>query len=250
MHHSLTRKSAFTDAKTLSAALAFLAIAMPSSAVIYTYDNGINTPDVSSIDLLQTSVASMDFGTPLFNAEGGGDPLNMTDGSGGAGAGNTFVSTGAVVGNSTNVNIGKFATYNFDLTGAGLEGYNITSIDIFSGWADPARDELNVEVLYSTVADPGIFISLAHPANNTSSDPDGKLSTTWISANITDETGTLATGVAAIQFNFNLPVENGYVGIREIDVFGTTVVPEPSSFVLLTGLMTLALGFSRRRVKR
>ena len=247
MPHSPLRSSVFAGAKTFSVSLSLLAIAVPAQAtVIFSYADGNGSPIVSSVDLLQTSVLSADFGLETFDNESGagkGGPGMIADGSGGGDVGSYVAATVAVVGTTINTKVGKTATYNFDLSSASA-GYDIASLALFTGWDNSGRDEMNIEILYSVVAAPTTFVSLANPQYNTSSDAD-----TWISALVAADTGALATGVAAIQFNFDLPVENGYVGIREIDVFGAaTVVPEPSAFILLTGMMVLGLGIIRRRV--
>jgi hypothetical protein len=54
----------------------------------------------------------------------------------------------------------------------------------------------------------------------------------------------LATGVAAIRISF-VNVQNGAIGMSEIDILGTAI-PEPSSAALLGGLGMLAL-LRRRR---
>jgi hypothetical protein len=61
---------------------------------------------------------------------------------------------------------------------------------------------------------------------------------------LTDPAGRLATGVAALQFNFLNP-ENGYTGYAEIDVLGSATVPEPAGCAL--ACLGAAVLLTRRR---
>jgi len=137
---------------------------------------------------------------------------------------------------------GSSATYNLNLTASPL-GYNISQIDVYGGWNDAGRDQQRYDVLYSTVASPATFIPLTsvdyQPAN-----PTNVQSATLV--RITDNAlPNLATGVAAILFDFSPPVENGHTGYAEIDIIGTPV-PEPTTIGLL-GLGCLGLLARRRR---
>ena len=102
-------------------------------------------------------------------------------------------------------------------------------MNVFSGWGDTGRDHLAVEVLYSTVAAPTTFLSLATLNYNPNTSPGQPV---WAQANLT---GITATGVAAIGFNFNLDTEAGYSGYRELDVLGTPTAPPPSGTTLGSG---------------
>jgi len=122
-------------------------------------------------------------------------------------------------------------------------GYNLTGIDVYTGWADNGRDDINVSISYSTAAAPATFL----PLTTVNFVPG--VSTTPIDnkASVTDSSGLLAAGVANLRFEFPLQ-ENSGVGYREIDVFGTAV-PEPASAGLL-GLGALGLLARRRRADR
>ena len=72
--------------------------------------------------------------------------------------------------------------------------------------------------------------------------------------NITDDTGTLASGVEAIRFDVLDTVSNdgGGAVFSEIDVFGTATVPEPSALMVLsiTGMVGTIAHRRRRRASR
>jgi hypothetical protein len=58
----------------------------------------------------------------------------------------------------------------------------------------------------------------------------------------------LAVNINAIKFEFP-NTQNGYVGYREIDVFGSPAVPEPSMMVIGT-LFGLGGLMAKRRMKK
>src|SRR5688500_12943102 len=207
-----------------------------SGAAVYTTDVQFSpdpanswTPTyvVSTTDLINGTMPAASAGNFALEA-GGGLPV-VTDGAYGT---ITRVPTGGVAephpafataGNANNS--GSFATYNLDL-GASPLGYNISRIDVYGGWNDAGRDQQRYNVLYSTVANPTTFIPLTsvdyQPAN-----PTNVQSATLV--RITENAlPNLATGVAAIQFDFTPPVENGHTGYAAIDIIGTPV-PEPTA---------------------
>lgn len=178
---------------------------------------------VSAVDLLNGNVGVVT-GTALGGQEGtSANPAVLTNGLFGTGGGPLDLAQTVSIGNNTTI------TYSLN-TVAFSQGFSITGINVYSGWRDAGRDNQNYSVLYSTVAAPAVFIPITSvafapaPANSGAS-------------MITDTTGTLATGVAALRFTFGNQ-ENGYVGYREIDVagFGIVTIPEPAT------LATLCLG--------
>lgn len=114
---------------------------------------------------------------------------------------------------------------------------NIGIIDVYGGWQDGGRDQQSYSIFFSTSLAPLTFNLLQTVDFN----PAGTGFPQVTRVTISDPSGTLATDVAALRFDFNA-TENGYAGYAEIDVFA---VPEPSSLTLL-GLSAVAL-LRRRR---
>ena len=120
----------------------------------------------------------------------------------------------------------------------------MTSIDTYSGHTDSGRTNQKYIVRYSTVTDPGTFITIA--TINHTYHTDDILYEKW---SITeDDLGIVATGVAKIQFDFystNVQQFTG-VGYWELDVIGTAI-PEPGTCALIGGLLALGSVMIRRR---
>jgi hypothetical protein len=118
----------------------------------------------------------------------------------------------------------------YTLTGS-AGGYNINSIVTYGGWPDYGRDYQDYTVSYATVAKPTNFITLGQSAfayNDITSVPSANAGrVTWTASG----GGPLATGVAAVEFNFTTPNgggENGWQGYSELQIFGTaTSAPPP-----------------------
>lgn len=129
---------------------------------------------------------------------------------------------------------GAGSTTIYTLAGA-ANGYTLTNITVYGGWADSGRDQQAYTVYYSTVAAPTNFISLAF-VNYSPSIASGIQSATRVT--LTSTTGVLAVNVAAVKFDFTSPTTpNGYCGYAAITVFGTPVVAtNPTNIVVqLTG---------------
>lgn len=107
---------------------------------------------------------------------------------------------------------GNSVVFSLDLS-VNFNGYSLTSFDTYCAWPDSGRDNQNFTIQYATVAAPTTFVNLATVSNQTV----GSIISTH--TNITDSTGTLASGVGYIRFNF-ANQENGYVGLREFIVIG------------------------------
>ena len=118
---------------------------------------------------------------------------------------------------------------------------NITEIETFSGWRDAGRSQQ--DYIVSTSTDGATFTPLdtVHSGNASTNPAD-------VAVDLQDSSGTLASGVKAIRFDFP-STQNGFVGYREIDVFGTAAVPEPSTWLAAGGLVLLAAGDFRRRLR-
>jgi hypothetical protein len=140
-------------------------------------------------------------------------------------------------------------TYTINFTG----GMDITSIDIYAAMTGTERAKQNWNLEYrlagGSYTDLGVVV-----AQNLNSNRQGA----WYNKiTLTPGTGELLN-VDSLRFTFLEPVYNAptdganstmlSTGYREIDVFGTAAIPEPSTYaMLLGGLATLFL--IRRRVQ-
>lgn len=123
------------------------------------------------------------------------------------------------------------ATYTLNTTVNTL-GYSISQVETFAGWPSD-RAKQKYELLYSTVAAPGTFISLGTFSFSTANISGS----TRVS--LTDDSGFLATGVKAIRFNVQSPGVGAETVYREFDVIGIPT-PEPSSLgMLFVGFIAL-----------
>ena len=191
-----------------------------SADPIVTTDATTGAYTVSSTDLINGITGTTT--TPnLFGVTNAGD-LNFTTTNLGVltdgvfGSANPNNDTGA---NATTVGVQTGAVLTYDLNLAtNVNGYSISDISIYAGWQDGGRVNQDYTVYYSTVNAPNTWIQLT----NVNYAPPGIGAPVNDKVDITDSTGTVATGVAAIQFDFGTQ-QNGYVGYREIDVTGTAL---------------------------
>jgi hypothetical protein len=121
---------------------------------------------------------------------------------------------------------GQYVIYTLGTTAA---GYNVTNIQIASGWADNGRNSQFYTVSYSTVANPITFIPITAVKNSPTF-----AGQSVIRATITPATGVLASNVYEIKVDFTQPpnVPNGYSGYSEISVFGSPSLAPPSGPVI------------------
>jgi hypothetical protein len=99
-------------------------------------------------------------------------------------------------------------------------GYDITNIMVYGGWADAGRSEQKYNVYYSTVAAPTTFNTMTTVDYNPS-DPANAQSATRVT--LVPSGSALAQNVYAIEFDFNLagaPPKNGWEGYSQIIVRG------------------------------
>lgn len=101
-------------------------------------------------------------------------------------------------------------------TSVNFNGYNLTAFHSYCAWPNTGRDNQDIMISYSTVADPDTFIRLGAAIAHTG----GTDNATHVQ--LTPASGFLATGVAAIKLNFGHQ-ENGYVGYREFIALGSAV---------------------------
>ncbi len=225
-----------------SAANATLITNSVSSNVETTYDSNILNNDL--IEAGSSALA----GTPTTTGTIG-DAINPSS------VGNWSGLTDGVIANTwvTNANAttNPSITYNFD-TVANPLGYKLTSIRSIYGWnSSPWYSDQSYKVEIAYIGSPSTFSELTtvnyRPFGYSDATPNSSQVT------LTDSTGTLATGVAAVRFAF-LNNRNGDEGqwdgqvIREIDVSGSPI-PEPHTIIiLLTGLLGfLAYAWRKRK---
>lgn len=138
---------------------------------------------------------------------------------------------------------GPSTTYTF----SSPTGVTLTSINSISGWGNtPPFSHQAFNVLISLVGSPTTFVPLANvnynPWATNTAGPGGANSS---QVTITDSAGTIATGVAAIKFQF-VSNGDGIQVFREIDVLGSATTPEPASVSILA---IGAVGLLARRRK-
>ena len=169
--------------------------------------------------------------------EGGIGTSVLTDGAlGPILSGGNFEAVFATAGNSGNA--GHYVTYTLP---AAANGFNLTNITVYSGWANGGRASQTYTVLYSTVANPGNFIWLTNVSVNYSGYGGGNAPNQPVSYQValTDSAGApIADNVAAVMFDFTTPSvingANGYVGYSEITVQGTPAASVVSPVVSIT----------------
>lgn len=116
---------------------------------------------------------------------------------------------------------------------ASANGYNLTNITVYGGWANNGRDAQAYTVLYSTVADPASFSYLT----NVNYNPTVPGNTASANRAVINDSlgGVIAANVAAVKFVFTTPqVENGFTGYGAITVGGTAASSVASPVVSIT----------------
>jgi autotransporter-associated beta strand protein len=206
-----------------------------------------NTVITGGVLMLQQATAGTVVAPRLANSNGytfspannnllaGLTPTAVTNGSAGAeGTGGTGVLTnGAIPAFSfaSSYTVGNSAVLTYSL-GSSPTGYDLTAVNLFSGWQDTGRSTINLANLsYSTVAAPGTFITIGGTGDNFAGGAANL-------ASFTAPGGVLATGVSSIRFNFGASQQNGYVGYRELEVVGTVtggVLPTGTAVQIASG---------------
>ena len=155
----------------------------------------------SGEDLLQHNVSSVNNALVLYLDEGAfGTLATLTDGTAGA--------TGREACHAIS---GGSVTYTLN-TAYYTAGYDITSIDTYSGWQDAGRASQHYEVSFRKVG-AGEFTDAV-----TVDYGGGGSQNHVLIANVD------VKGVAEVRFTF-LGQQNGGVGYKELDVFGTASAP-------------------------
>ena len=115
-------------------------------------------------------------------------------------------------------------------------GYDLTNITVYGGWADYGRDQQAYTVYYSTVAAPTNFIPLT-AVNYSPPIASGIQSATRVT--LTSTNGVLAANAAAVKFDFTSPTTpNGYCGYAGITLFGTASIAPAAPAVLNAAFLT------------
>jgi len=140
----------------------------------------------------------------------------------------------------------------YTLTGS-ANGYTLTNITVYGGWANNGRDQQAYTVYYSTVAAPANFTSLA-VVHYSPAIASGLQSATRVM--LTSSNGVLAANVAAVKFDFTNPTTpNGYCGYAGITLFGAATnapavpanlaatVQTPNSFVINIGSLVIGRNY-------
>jgi len=170
----------------------------------------------------------------LYFREEAAGPSVLTDGS---------VSTvyaepgppGGAVDHAAYTTLGEDELLIWDLGGT----YNLTNADVYGGWNDGGRDQIFFGFDVSTDGGATFTQLIAPNANADGTEPISHR------VSISDDASTyFATGVTHVRLDPG-GVENGYTGYTEVDVFGVQV-PEPSTVVLATLAMGLAISMRRR----
>ena len=164
---------------------------------------------VSSTDLLQTSLDSVTDAIDYRALHLGSvtDDPNLKDGlfNGGDGSGTNGVGIE-----------GGTITYTLD-TSVNYNGYDISSVETYCGWADFNRTTQYYIFSYSTVDAPSTFTELFTCSQTDIGGTSEKVTTTnWPS-------GYLAQNVKAVRFDFGDSTQQQFDGVcyKELDVIGT-----------------------------
>lgn len=205
--------------------------AFSSGAVVMSFTQQSDPFNVSTTDLLNGVLPQSITG--VYDEEGLG-----SDGSGVCLTNGTFGDVG-LSGDNSQLSIfhdGGSVTY---LTPTRIDIYQIAT---YSGWRDDGRSQQDYEV--SVSSDGGLNWTLLLSVGTNQGDLNQQVI-------IYDDAGyfPIATNIDAIKFEFPV-TQNGYVGYREFDVFGTTsyAVPEPTSMAIFTiGALGMAYRARRKR---
>ena len=123
----------------------------------------------------------------------------------------------------------------YTLPAGTTNGINVTNIVVYGGWSDSGRDEQSYNIYYSTTANPtnyDVYVGNVTYDPTTTVTPQDQ-SATRISITGTNAGGVIAYNVAGIKFDFSTPVENGWCGYAEIQIFGA-----PGTAALAPPLLT------------
>jgi hypothetical protein len=215
---SYAEAGSYTVRVTNAVDVALSSQALLSVANIAT-NHGTTAYTVSSSDLLQSPGVAVNSSQLSINAPESGSfgVLSLTDG--------IFPTDGNALAIASGV-----LTYTLDTT-VFTDGYVVTNVSTYGGWANWGRSQQAYKVSYSTVADAANFIDIV--AAQTDYYFDDNPSYTFISI-YNANSGVIATNVKAVRFTFPSQL-NGGAGYREMDVLGHPIVnttPEIAQIVV------------------
>ena len=133
------------------------------------------------------------------------------------------------------VNTNDLLTYNL----GGL--YNLSQVDVFSGWNDSGRDDFSFNLL---VSPNGVaFSQIASYDKGGDNTGDITVPITSLHSITDDGAADIASAVQYVQLQIT-DADNGFAGLVEVDVFGVQV-PEPSAIALLGFAFSAMVGIRR-----
>jgi len=200
----------------------------PSTNFIPTWvENTASDLILGSVDGAFGTPGDLTFGNGTYNLQPqcSIDPVILSDGSIGY-----LTYWPGVEANATECTLGVFHTDYAHSAGLSLTytlpsssaGWSLTNITVYGGWGGADHDEQKYQVLYSTVANPSVFINLTSvdflPGNS-----NGWQAATRTMLTPASPTGILAQNVYAVEFFFNnqgAPPENIWEGYSEFVVAG------------------------------
>ena len=201
-NRSTARSCAFRFAASFFLSLALVGVAQASVVETDNSQTNLYTVPGASSNLLAAATLSANPATPKGSDASAGNWSVLTDGSFGDA---THTDVAEATNNTT-------LTYTLNIS-VNVNGYNLSTVDFYTGWEDNGRVNQNYSVYYSTVATPTNFILLqtvSYTPPNTSPDY------AWVHLAVTG-----VSGAGTIKFVYSGAQENGYVGSRELCAAGT-----------------------------
>ena len=121
--------------------------------------------------------------------------------------------------NAVTYTVGNNASLTYTLPSSAAAGYDLTAINLYSGWGDAGRSKITInDIAVSTVANPGVFTVIPNSGENFAGGQATNLA-------VLSAGGALfASGVAAVRIDFGAQ-QNNYVGYREIEAVGAPTSP-------------------------
>lgn len=136
-------------------------------------------------------------------------------------------------GNNDSVGGNLPVTLTFNLNTNSAVGYNLTNLQVISGWTDSNLANQSFQLLLSQNGGAFVNCGIFSATTNTTVSNNGNNA---ILQTLTDPSGVIATNVTAVQMVFANPggVQGGSGGtlIREIQMFGTVVLSNPPPIIV------------------